>query len=540
MKGKLLLAAIVAATMSASAQGYKDGIEYYKAGQYSNAITLLERNLDKPGTDRALSLYYLGQAYLAKGDQAKAKSFFEQGLAADDKCPYNYVGLGGIALKDGNESQAKDYFKQAQALGKKNHEITVDIARAYYNADKVKYAKDVDKYLEKAHKDSKNRESSIYILEGDRLANEQQFNEAAAKYEQSILFDPDSPEGYVKWTNVYSYVAPDFATQKLEELLEKNPNSALAQRQLAEKYYDQGKLTRAAKQYGVYMANPSHFTEDTERYTVLLYADKDYDQAVKVSKELLASEPNNFQVSRILVRSLADLKNAPEAVAAAKTFMENPAFKGRYNEGDYTVYSDVLFQNGDTVASIDALKQGLAQFPQSADMMKTLSNAYMNIKAYPEAAEYAEQAVKANKDATGVDYYYATRPFLAAASQLLNDPEKLNPIVDRGIALTEKAVSMFDPNEVPIPVLNRLALFEMVKNKMIANDKVLATANKMIALMDADPKNADPKNADNTLDDYVSAYRWIAQYYANNKDEENMNAAKEKQAHYEELQKQAQ
>ena len=67
MRFKILLTVLVAAVLGASAQtqGYLDGIEYYKAGKYDNAITILERTLNDAGTDKALANYYLGQASLA-------------------------------------------------------------------------------------------------------------------------------------------------------------------------------------------------------------------------------------------------------------------------------------------------------------------------------------------------------------------------------------------------------------------------------------------------------------------------------------------
>ena len=111
MKFTLRIAVLLGAALTASAQGFKDGIEYYKAGQYDNAITILERNMNAAGTDKALANYYLGQAFLAKGDQAKAKSAFQAGLAADPQCAYNYVGIGAIDLKNGDAQAAQDNFK---------------------------------------------------------------------------------------------------------------------------------------------------------------------------------------------------------------------------------------------------------------------------------------------------------------------------------------------------------------------------------------------------------------------------------------------
>ena len=52
MKIKLFLSLALATGLMASAQtqGYKDGIEYYKAGQYDNARTILERTLSDAAT----------------------------------------------------------------------------------------------------------------------------------------------------------------------------------------------------------------------------------------------------------------------------------------------------------------------------------------------------------------------------------------------------------------------------------------------------------------------------------------------------------
>ena len=88
MKQKLIISLLASAALCASAQsqGYKDGIEYYKAGQYENAKTILSKTLDQSNTDKSLALYYLGQVALAQNDKAAAKDLFEKGLAANPDC----------------------------------------------------------------------------------------------------------------------------------------------------------------------------------------------------------------------------------------------------------------------------------------------------------------------------------------------------------------------------------------------------------------------------------------------------------------------
>ncbi len=532
MKSKLLLALCVSAALSASADGFKDGIEYYKAGQYDNAITLLNRNMNNADTDKALSLYYLGASYVAKGDAAKAKQYFDQGVAANADCAYNYVGLGALALKDGNESAARDYFKKAQGLAKKNNEVIVDIARAYYNADPVKYAQDIEKLLAKARKSSKNQEPSIYILEGDRLADAQKWNEAATQYEQAILFDEDSPEGYVKYANVYYYVVPDYAIAKLTELLQKNPNSALGQRELAEKYYQNGKWTRAAEQYGKYIANPNHFPEDKARYAVLLYAGGKYDQAIKTCDEVLATDPNDFQVQRVKIRSLNDLKNYPAALEASKKFFANPDFKDRYNGSDYTVYSTLQMEAKDTVAAYNILEQGIKALPKNPGILNALSDYYFDLKDYVKSADLGAEALENEEKPSNAEYYNVTGSFLASAAQLSADPEKAAAYAARGAQYAAKALEGYDPDNSPVRYLRRNALLLLAANKNVVNEAVFNAANALLTRLDATPAYADPANQDNQLKNYVDAYNWIAKYYEGQGDAEKAAAALEKSSYY--------
>ncbi len=273
MKIKLFLSLILAGTLAVSAQtqGYKDGIEYYKAGQLNNAKTILDRTIGDASTDKSLANYYMGQVALEQNDKAAAKGFFEKGISIDPENAYNYVGMGALDLLNGNESAASENFKKAGSLAKKNAEISVSIARAYYNADPVKYAKEITKNIEKARKDSKNQASAIYVLEGDMLMDQKDYGSAAGRYENAIYNDKNSAEGYVKYANAYFFVNPQFAINRLEEYLKDHPESAMIQRELAEKYFKANYWRKASDLYGTYIQNPSHFPEDNALYSVLLY-----------------------------------------------------------------------------------------------------------------------------------------------------------------------------------------------------------------------------------------------------------------------------
>jgi tetratricopeptide (TPR) repeat protein len=533
MKAKFLFALLLGSCLSVSAQGYKDGIEYYKAGQYDNAIELLQRNMNAASTDKALSLYYLGQSYLAKGDKAKALDYFNQGVSANAACAYNYVGLGAIDLLNNNASAAKEQFKKAQGLDKKNSEITVDIARAYYNANPN--SKEVETYIAKAHKDSKNQEASIYVLEGDRKADQKDWGGAATEYEQAITFDTKNPEGYVKYANVYYNLNPNYAIEKLQELLTQVPTSALGQRELAEKYYMNDQWAKAAEQYGVYIANPNHFPEDKARYAVLLYAGEKYEDAVRVSREVLATDANNFQTSRVLVRSLDDLKNYDEALTESTKFMNNSAFAGKFNASDYTTHADLLNQAGKKDEAFATLEAGLKAFPDNGSLCYALSDYWFDQKDYAKSADYVEKYINSQESPKRSELYGAALNFLGAASSAGDDLTARKDYAERGIALMDRAMDGLEVQDTPVQYIRRKALLSLVGNNNVADARTAQAYQLVLNKLNTDSTAADPTNPKNSLSYYVEAYRSLSQYYADQQDAEKNAAAKEQLAHYQSL-----
>ncbi len=156
MKFRTLFAASLAAfAMSASAQTHLEGAEYYKADQLENAKELLQRNLNNAGTDKAIANYYLGLIAIDENKLDEAKKYFDAGIQANPDYGYNYIGLGGLDLKKGDKKAADAQFKTGEGLLKKDAAAQIAIARAFYDADPVAYAKDIEKRVANARKISK-------------------------------------------------------------------------------------------------------------------------------------------------------------------------------------------------------------------------------------------------------------------------------------------------------------------------------------------------------------------------------------------------
>ena len=509
MKIKFLLSLFVAGTLAVGAQtqGYKDGIEYYKAGQHDNARTILERTINDPATDRSLANYYLGQVALVQGDKAQARTYFDAGLAADAECPFNYVGLGALALQEGNDEAAKEQFKQAQKFGKKNAEVSVSIARAYYNADPVKYDRDITKALEKARKDSKNADPSIYVLEGDMLAAAENFGDAAARYEMAITYDPNNPEGYVKFANAYFNVNKDFGINKLQEFLNAHPESAMAQRELAEKLFLADRWKAASELYGKYIQNPNHFPEDKARYAVLLYWGEDYPASLAIADEILASDPSNFLMQRVRFLDQTAMGQFQAAVEnAEKFFASNP--EANFTIKDYTTYADALSGIGQDSLAVVQYELAASKYPENGDLLKNLSTVYSRNRQYDKSAEAYDAYLKLQENPSLTDLYGMSGRYLNAA--VYADSIRAKELAGRGIEYVNQVIDR--AADVSPMMYQRLARLYVAANGKRPDADAIAAYDKMLHLLDQNPDNLNPANPNNALDEYSEAYAFEQAY----------------------------
>lgn len=515
MKLKSIITTVLAGCAllaSAQSQGYKDGIDYYKAGQYDNALTILNKTLSQPGTDKALAYYYLGQTELALGNRADAKKNFENGVSANPENGYNYVGLGAVDLLNGDASAADSQFKLAKKFAKKNSEVLVDIARAYYNADPVKYAKEIDKNLTQAYKDSKNQEPSIYIFEGDRKYAMQDVGGAAGQYEMAINFDEANPEGYVKYAKSYFRVNPQYSIDMLERFLKVAPNSALAQRELAETLYKANFWKKAAEMYGKYIKNPNHFPEDKARYSVLLYWGEDYPASLQVANEVLAEQPNNFQAQRMRFVDEVVLEQYDNAVAHGEAFFaQNP--NGNFTAIDYTSLADAYNKLGQNDKSIDVYLRGVKAIPDNADLYSGLSTVYSQEKDYRNAAEAYDKYISLVEKPTLNDYFTASGKWLNVAATAGEDLALRQLASTNGVAYVDKVLPTVQESQLPM-ILERKAFLQTAGNEgNKPNEAAAATFTELITLLESDPAFLDPANPANELKSYKNACSLVVQYY---------------------------
>ena len=510
MKFKVLVSLmLLGGSLSALAQGYKDGIEYYKVGQYDNAKELLMRNLNDASTNKSEAYYYLGCLDMKDKKVADAKANFEKGKAADANNPYNLIGLGAVELKNGNAKEAEELFKAAQKLVKKDASVEAAIARAYYEVDPVAYAKDIEKATKNAKKYEKGQNPDIWILEGDINAELQKWGEAAGLYEMAFNFDPENIEAYVKYANTYYNVNPDMAITQLTKILEKKPNSALVQRELAEKYYKNEQWAKAAQQYGKYIENPNHFTQDRSRYAFLLFYGQKYDESLALSKELVATlpatDPQNFYMKRMAFYNLVALKNWNEAEKAAQELFNSVLPEGvKYEAKDYTDYATTLKELGRTAEALVKYEKAVELNPDKVELLKEISDAYLDAKEYVKSAEAYQRFVDSGKHVTN-DIFVLSQRYSYVAETDTTGLHK-EAALAKAIELADKVNELVPGNH---RILFQIAYCKGLLDKEKNDGNALEAYNNLIDLYDQDPENLTKRQRE-----YIISYRYIAVYYA--------------------------
>ena len=507
MKRKFFFASLMlmGASLVANAQGYKDGIEYYKVDKLDNAKELLERNLNSASTDKAEAFYYLGQIALHQGKIAEAAANFEKGIAANAMNPYNYVGQAAIALKNGGE--AKALLEKARKLTKKDPKLEMEIARAFYDANPTTYAKDIEKCIKNARKWNPNDPDS-YIFEADTKADKKDWGNAAGIYELAFDKDPNNIEAYVKYANTYFNVNPAMAIERLEELQAKVPNSALVQRELAEMYYADNLGAKAAEQYGKYIKNPNHFAQDEVRYVQLLFFGEKYkeslDLATSLVNKLSPADSKVFYMKRMQLYNLVQLEKWAEAVEAGRSFFANAVPQGsNYEVRDYTDFGQALQTAGFPEEAIAAYNKAIDLNPKNTDLIRNLGDSYAAAENYVKAAEYYQRLVddgnhKSNDLFTLSNYYLGI-----ADTKELDDMTKSN-----ALAKAQKYIDEVD-KLVPenVQIVNQKAKIAKFREGDTNNGAALSAYQELLSILDKKENKADYARY------FKYAYNYMATYY---------------------------
>ncbi|MDE6120804.1 MAG: hypothetical protein K2F63_03345, partial [Muribaculaceae bacterium] len=242
---------------------------------------------------------------------------------------------------------------------------------------------------------------------------------------------------------------------------------------------------------------------------VLLYWGEKYPESLSTAREILASDPNNFVMNRVVLLNQTKMQDYQAAVESAKKFFAIP--DGKFNTLDYTTYADALIGIGQDSLAVVQYELAAKNDPENMDLLKDLSAFYNRFKMYDKGADAYAAYIDKQPNPTPEDFYaMATRYLQAAGSS--TDSIQAHDLAAKGIVYVKKLID--NPNIKPIPgFYQRLAFLNIAGNNKKPNLEAIEALDKMVALLDEDPANKDPKNSANQLPLYKNAYAFMLQYY---------------------------
>ena len=312
----------------------------------------------------------------------------------------------------------------------------------------------------------------------------------------------------MKYANTYFNVNPEMAIERLEELQAKVPNSALVQRELAEKYYADNLGAKAAEQYGKYIKNPNHFAQDEVRYVQLLFFGEKYQESLNLATDLVnklnPTDSKVFYMKRMQLYNLVQLEKWPEAVEAGRSFFANAIPQGsNYEVRDYTDYGLALQTAGLPEEAIAAYEKAIELNPNNADLLRFMGDSYADTENFVKAAEYYQRLVDSGNNKSN-DLFTLSNYYLGiASSEGLDDMTKANALTKSQFYIDE--VDKLVPGNVQI--VNQKAKIAKFREGDANNGAALSAYQELLSILDAKPDKSGYERY------YKYAYNYLATYY---------------------------
>lgn len=323
----------------AISQSLEQGINSIDSHKYAQAKQNFEQMLAKDAS--AENYFYNGNVYLTQFQPnfAKAKEFFDKGLAEDKRSNLNKIGLASIKLGRGDKSGFADIQEAVKDSRERDSEVLYRAAEALTLFEKASNPDLAITYLEKAiERERKDIPTNFYYTLGDayrlKLTNNPQVaGSAMTAYDKAL---PSAKNKASVFTRIGTLWMAAQQWQKAKESLNKailsDPSYAPAYKAMAGyniRYQENGEATKNLLNYAKY-ADEDPYTQ--LEISKLFFVNDDYVNSRMTLDKVFdkVDDPIKYKLKSFL--QYADGKY-PEALASLNMFMSK-ADKTTISAGD--------------------------------------------------------------------------------------------------------------------------------------------------------------------------------------------------------------
>ena len=501
------------------ADSNEKGIDYYRAGLYDAAKIFFTSQSGQSAKDQAENYYYLGLMAYDTGDANQAALYFDKSVEADPTYPFGLIGQGKIALAKNETKGATDLFKKAANLAKKNASVQTGIADVYFEAGKNELGMEA---LGKA-RDINKKYPGIYMVEGDVLAKEGKVGEAAARYENAVVFDPNDKIALLKLARVYKRVNRDLSLNYLDRLIAIDPNYIPAYAEIGDINYSTGYYGKAIDAYEKFISIPGVPVKQKSNYAELLYFTDQHEKSLQLIDEVLKMTQDNLVMHRIQAYNNFKLKNYDLALQQSLNYLSKmPEDEHIYL--DYINLAQIYIELKQFAESIPVFLKALAKDEtKGADIYRQLTTAYEGVKDYNKALDAYEKYFDLAENVPALQYFYYGRSAYSGASiymeKIINttDPaqgaiymDSLNYFTTKGDRGFSQVIERLPENHMGyLWIANLYSILDSVEHSKTGTipGKAKPHFEKAIEIMLADNEGGRRNK------DIISGYDYIIQYF---------------------------
>ena len=330
----------------------------------ASQIHLTRGNSAEAGREATLALRINGRSSIAVKLLAKsliqAKEYdkaidfigkLNQEVVAKDVELLGSLGLAYIGQKD--PEQAKQIFSDLLILAPDNSKALALLTALTAEKDIPKAISFVQQHL------AKSETAGHYILLGDLLTRNEQFEEALKAYQKVQELAPENPQGYILSARLLSRLDKvDETIAKYEELLKNTPNSIAGIMGLATTYEIQGRKDEAKSKYIEALEIQPDLPAAANNLAWMLASEEqpDLGEALRLAMQAKQAFPDQPNIADTL--GWVHYKRKAYSLAISQF---NQALEGLQDNPVIQYHlSLALHGNGDIQAAIDSLEKALA------------------------------------------------------------------------------------------------------------------------------------------------------------------------------------
>lgn len=425
-----------------------DQVRYYiQTNQPAKAKSLLLKE-QKSASITSNRIYLLGKLLLAEQKQDSAAAVFNTlNSSKEEERLLKLVGISTIELKSGNMADInirmmrdiKAFTSSKSAIVKLEAAMVLARVGESVNAwDLIESACN----LKPVSAENFVSAGDVFMQLSVLLKDNTLYGKACGRYEQALLCDGKYLPAMTALANAYIN-SRNFmdAKQKLTDALAIDPNWIPALKLMGELQYDLGNYTKASDYYTQYISKVNPTNIQMQKYAYILYFNKEYDKAKALITGLLAEDPQNGVLLRLMAYTSCELKDATTGLKAMESFLKirQTGDSTSILASDFEYYGRLL-----SMLSKDSL--AIVPFIKSIQIDSTKLSTYEFLaKSYEKLGRYQE-AVNVYEVITAKDPKYSATVWFSKGRSYMLLAESPAIVADTAVknAVLTKAVNSFN------------------------------------------------------------------------------------------------